>query len=77
VARFLFDLRAAGTSAPAVDGIAFRSRMGDDIRMWALFERTDAPVSEHISPDRGSRPITDTNEDLQRALELLGLHWKS
>lgn len=77
VARYLFDLRAAGSSRPAVDGIAFRSRMGDDIRMWAVFERGDELVSEHITPQGGFHQVTEDNEDLQRAFQLLGLHWKA
>lgn len=77
VARFLFDLRAPGSAKPAVDGIAFRSRMGDDIRMWAVFERGDAAVSERISATGEAHRLTEDNEDLLRAFELLGLHWKN
>lgn len=77
VARFLFDLRDTTSLRPAVDGIAFRSRMGDDIRLWAVFERGEEPVSEHLSPDRGSHHVTDDNVDLLRAFALLGLHWKT
>ena len=58
-----------------MDGIAFRSRMGDDIRLWAVFERENRPVSEHIVPDREPVQVTEDNEDLVRAFELLGLHW--
>lgn len=76
VARFLFDLRAADSSRHAVDGIAFRSRMGDDIRMWAVFERGDERVSEHISAQDGFHRTTQDREDLRRAFQLLDLHWK-
>jgi hypothetical protein len=77
VARFLYDLRAAGTSLPAVDGIAFRSRMGDEIRMWAIFERGEEEVSEHLSEHEQYHRVTDDNDDLRQAFELLGLHWKA
>lgn len=77
VARFLFDLRGVGSSQPAVDGIAFRSRMGDDIRMWAVFERGNEYVSEHISPDGTFERVTEENVALLQALEMLDLHWKT
>ncbi|MDR7184578.1 hypothetical protein J2X85_001601 [Microbacterium trichothecenolyticum] len=76
VSRFLFNLRDATSLHPAVDGIAFRSRMGDDIRMWAVFERGDEAVSEHITPETEHHRVTEENEDLLQAFTLLGLHWK-
>lgn len=75
VARFLFDLRAPHSATPLVNGVAFRSRMGDDIRMWAVFERGEEPVSEFISPAGGHQPVTAEQADLVLALRLLGLHW--
>lgn len=77
IARFLFDLRADGSSQPAVDGIAFRSRMGDEIRMWAVFERGDELVSEHITPESDYEQVTEDNPDLLAAFEILGLRWKT
>ncbi|WP_019178963.1 RES domain-containing protein [Microbacterium yannicii] len=77
VARFLFDLRDKTALQPLVDGIAFRSRMGDDIRLWAVFQRSENDVSELITPDGPPHPVTDDNPDLARAFTLLGLHWKA
>lgn len=59
------------------DGIAFRSRMGDESRMWAVFERGSDPVSEHISPDGDFQPVTEDNRDLMQAFTMLGLDWNN
>ncbi|WP_181156861.1 MULTISPECIES: RES domain-containing protein [unclassified Microbacterium] len=75
IARHLFDLRDTSSLQPAVDGIAFRSRMGDDIRLWAVFERSDALVSEHITPGP-AEAVTEGVPELVNAFLLLGLHWK-
>lgn len=74
VARFVFDLHDPSTLKPVVDGVAFRSRMGDDLRMWAVFERSDSPISETIEPGPAHQ-VVDDNPDLLRAFELLELHW--
>lgn len=76
VARFIFDIHNPETLRPAVDGIAFRSRMGDELRMWAVFERNEEPVSDRL--DSGpAHYVTEDNPDLLRAFEVLGLHWKA
>lgn len=84
VARYLYDLivvparrGTVETSHPLVDGIAFRSRMGDELRMWAVFERGTDPVSEKISPDGDFQPIIEDNVDLMQAFTMLGLHWNN
>lgn len=74
VARYLYDLRAPDRQ-PLVDGIAFRSRMGDDIRLWAVFERGEGTVSEHITPIDGYHRVTEHTPELQQALAFLDLHW--
>lgn len=65
------------TSPPLIDGIAFRSRMGDELRMWAVFERGTDPVSEHISPDGDFQPVTEDDLDLMQAYTMLGFQWKN
>lgn len=75
VARFLYDQHDQNRR-PVVDGIAFRSRMDDDIRLWAVFERGDSPVSEHVVPDQATYQVTEETPELLRAFELLGLHWR-
>jgi len=77
VARYLYDIRNATTLQPAVDGIAFRSRMGDDIRLWAVFERGESLISEHISTVGPFHHVTDDNGALVQAFTMLGLHWKT
>lgn len=75
VARFLYDQRNPDRS-PLVDGIAFRSRMGDELRLWAVFEREDVTVSEQINPDPETHQVTEDIPELLEAFELLGLHWQ-
>lgn len=75
VARFLYDQHDQNRR-PVVDGIAFRSRMDDDIQLWAVFERGDSPVSEHVVPDQATYQVTEEIPELLRAFELLGLHWR-
>jgi hypothetical protein len=74
VARFLFD-QYDELRRPVVDGIAFRSRMGDDIRMWAVFERGDAEGSPLLTPEMEPQQVTEENPELLAAFAVLGLHW--
>lgn len=56
-------------------GVAFESRHGDDLRLWALFER-DADVgrdSSHLLRDCRDEVIDPEGEAFRRALELHGL----
>ncbi|MGC5225455.1 hypothetical protein ACPW96_23060 [Micromonospora sp. DT81.3] len=50
--------------------------MGDNIRLWAVFERAEQRISKHIIPDQHSHQVPEDHPDLQRAFELLGLHWR-
>ena len=75
IARWLYELSGSGTESPAVDGIEFRSRHGDDLRMWAVFERPDqGEVSPHVDQQVGVG-LTPEVPDLARALQLHGLKW--
>jgi hypothetical protein len=59
IARWLYDLRGDDRNE-LVDGIEFRSRLGDEIRMWAAFERSPDGTSRHsnlITPE-WSAPVT-------------------
>ena len=50
VARWLYDQTDADDGSDLVDGIEFRSRHGDDLRMWAVFERPDdGDISPHLT----------------------------
>jgi hypothetical protein len=68
IARWLFD-------NSTVDGVEFRSRHGDDLRMWAVFERhEDDTTSRHLT-ERGLVSLSPESPDLVRALQLHGIHW--
>lgn len=72
VASWIFDHPAP--SREPVDGIEFRSRHGDDLLMWALFERGAEPVSPRLS-NRSSRYVVEDEPDLVRAMEMFGITW--
>ena len=55
------------------DGIQFRSRHGDDLLLWAIYERdTDNQISSHVSDIQFAELTTETPE-LRKAMALLGL----
>jgi len=75
VARWLYQLGEPDSGIPAVDGVEFRSRHGDDLRMWAVFERPD---QGEVSPQLVQRvgvDLSPESPDLIRALELHGIEW--
>lgn len=62
---------------PTVDGVHFGSRHGDDIALWAIYERPgDDPSSMHLSDVR-TRLVRDDDEELLRAMDLHGLTWRA
>lgn len=76
IARFLYDLHDQNRR-PVVDGVAFRSRLDDEIRLWAVFDREGGLVSEHVNPDPETYQVTEDTPELLRAFELLELHWRA
>lgn len=55
------------------DGIQFRSRHGDDLLLWAIYERdTDNEISSHIS-DIQLADLDPATPELRKAMALLGL----
>lgn len=59
-----------------VDGVTFNSRHGDELRLWAIFERPGDPV---ISPKLGRTQVVDIHHDaaaIQEAFEILKLKWR-
>jgi len=57
------------------DGVAFASRHGDELRMWAIFERPgDRPFSRLLSIQSESE-VARSNSDLRAAFALHGLTW--
>jgi hypothetical protein len=74
IASWLYDLTEE--QREAVDGIEFRSRHGDDIRVWAVFERAaDGMRSRRILSVSRSVPVRKTTPALVDAFNRLGLHW--
>ena len=73
ISRWIYALTDHGQAA--VDGIEFDSRHGDQLRMWALYERAaDPDISPHIDVVDHC-PIDAADPHLARALTLLGLEW--
>jgi hypothetical protein len=73
VARWLYDQKDLQSGEPLIDGIEFRSRHGDDLRAWAIFERVDdGPISTHLT-DLQVAELTPETTALKAALELHGL----
>lgn len=64
-----------GDGAALVDGVRFASRHGDDLSMWAIFERPgDEPSSRHIT-NIESHLVELDDPDLRDAMNLHGLRW--
>lgn len=76
IARWVYDLRDEQRNE-LVDGVEFRSRHGDEIRLWALFERSPHDTRRHsklITPN-GDAPVTPDTPELLDAFSRLGLFW--
>ncbi len=73
IARWLYDLHDGGA---LVDGVRFNSRHGDEIRVWAVFERAgDPPQSLYIQPSSEPARVDPELPELQEAFARFGLHW--
>lgn len=73
IARWLYDLHDEGV---AIDGVRFQSRHGDEIRVWAVFERADDQArSLRISPSREPARVHPDLPALREAFARFGLHW--
>jgi RES domain len=68
ISRLVFEC-ATATGGPQFAGINYRSRLGDEIENWAIFEPAigDPPLSQ-----RSADPIDPDDPDLHAALELHG-----
>jgi hypothetical protein len=58
-----------------LDGVTFSSRHGDDLALWAVFERSGDPAISHTLDAIEHHPLTPENPDLRDALKMLGLAW--
>ena len=56
-----------------IDGVQFASRHGDDLEMWAVFERPEDQHSSRLIRNRSSSPIDPKEPALLDALRLHGL----
>ncbi|MFB8369757.1 RES domain-containing protein [Pseudarthrobacter sp. NPDC055928] len=59
-----------------VDGVTFNSRHGDELRLWAIFER---PGNPPISPKLDRTQVVDLHYDaaaIKEAFEILKLKWQ-
>jgi len=51
--------------------------MGDDILLWAVFERgNDHLSSSCLNPTSAPQPVSEDNLALIEAMRRLGLHWE-
>jgi hypothetical protein len=76
IAHWVYDLRDED-GGERVDGIEFRSRHGDEIRMWAVFERSeDDQRSRYIEPQSEPTQVTPETAELVEAFARLGLTWE-
>lgn len=66
ISRMIFECAVFG-GRPQFHGIAYRSRLGDDVPNWAIFE---APGEARLIEAR-SRPVDPQDVDLSAALALL------
>ncbi|WP_457971696.1 RES domain-containing protein [Arthrobacter sp. D1-17] len=60
-----------------LNGVTFASRHGDDLRLWAIFER---PGDGFVSPQLQHIKIEELHHDsdaIKHAFQMLGLTWKS
>lgn len=69
VSRFVFECAADDGSAQFA-GIRYRSRLGDEIDNWAIFERRAEPPP---LPWSSSAPVAADDPDLAAALKHLGI----
>jgi hypothetical protein len=72
ISRYVFE-QTTERGARAFDGISHLSRLGDDLRSWALFEPvTPAQVKMFVAEGRDV-PFEPDHPDFRHALDLLGI----
>jgi hypothetical protein len=60
------------------DGVTFASRHGDDLQLWAIFERPgDPPITPNIHDVVGEEQLQHNSQEISNAFRLLGLQWKN
>lgn len=69
ISRLIYEQTTPG-GQPAYAGIFYRSRLGDDLNNWAIFERDHVNLA--VEPDTD---INADDEDFRSAIRLLGLRF--
>ena len=69
ISRFIYQC-SLPDGRPAFTGIFYRSRLGDDFRNWAIFER---PEPEDVIREHSAVDFPSDDPDLREALRLLEL----
>ncbi|MGO4192725.1 RES domain-containing protein [Arthrobacter sp. YAF17] len=60
------------------EGVTFASRHGDDLQLWAIFERPgDPPVTPNIHDVTGEESLQHDSPEIINAFRLLGLQWEN
>ena len=60
------------------DGVTFGSRHGDDLQLWAIFERPgDPPVTPKIQDVTVEESLQHDSPEISNAFHLLGLQWEN
>lgn len=70
MSRYIYD-RSTPKGQRRYAGIAYRSRLGDEFRNWAIFEAPGRALPWNEAPEQQS--IEPDDPDLVRALQLLGV----
>jgi hypothetical protein len=73
IATWLFY--QSGPDDRPLAGVAFESRHGDDLRLWALFERPDDGDVSALLNDYGASAIDDNDPGLMEAMRIHRLSW--
>lgn len=60
------------------DGVTFASRHGDDLQLWAIFERPGDPaITPNIQEVTDEEPMQHDSPEIIKAFHLLGLQWEN
>jgi hypothetical protein len=60
------------------DGVTFGSRHGDDLQLWAIFERPgDPPITPKIQDATVEESLQRDSPEISNAFHLLGLQWEN
>ena len=60
---------------PVVDGIEFASRHGDELALWAVFERPEDDAVSRLLSETKDMPLTPDADEIREAFRLHRLRW--